>query len=87
MIEYVYTAHNSLWKLSNIFFLCKNERLELLNTVIKHSPNLADLPNDENFIMLKANKEKLITDALGKYMYMYIYIHVYKKEKFFTNFE
>ncbi len=50
--------------------LYKNERLELLNTVIMHSSDLTGLPNTETFIMIMANKAKLITDAPGKYIFM-----------------
>ncbi len=58
MIEYVYTAHNSLETehFLLVYDLYNNERSELLNMVIGHSLDLTDLTNDEKFIMLMANK-------------------------------
>ncbi len=73
MMEYVYTAHNRLETEQHFLLVCdlyNNERSELLNTVIRHSLDLTDLTNEEKFIMLMANKDKFITDVLGKYIFM-----------------
>ena len=45
------------------------ERIDLLNTIHEHSLDLSRLTKNEKFIELMSNKEKPITNALGKFIY------------------
>ncbi len=69
----IYGTQQSVETEQHFLLVCdlyNNEKSELLNSVIRHSLDLTDLTNEEKFIMLMANKDKLITDALGKYIFM-----------------